>query len=68
MKLLLKFNLVFLAVFLGGLAASALIVRDLLQRDAHDEMLDRARLLMDTALATRTYTATQVSAAAEGRR
>ena len=42
MKLLLKFNLVFLAVFLVGLAASALMARSLLQRDAQDEVLDRA--------------------------
>jgi len=61
MKLLLKFNLVFLAVFLVGLAVSALIARSLLQRDAQDEVLDRARLLMEKASVVSTYTATQIA-------
>ena len=34
MKLLLKFNLAFLLVFVIGLAVSGTIARDLLQRDA----------------------------------
>ena len=61
MKLLLKFNLVFLAVFLGGLAVSTLIARSLLQRDAQEEVLDRARLLMEKASVVSTYTATQIA-------
>ncbi|RQP21414.1 Tll0287-like domain-containing protein [Piscinibacter terrae] len=61
MKLLLKFNLVFLAVFLSGLTVSALIARNLLQRDAQDEVLDRARLLMEKASVVSTYTATQIA-------
>jgi HAMP domain-containing protein len=61
MKLLLKFNLVFLAVFLSGLTASALIARHLLQRDAQEEVLDRARLLMEKASVVSTYTATQIA-------
>lgn len=61
MKLLLKFNLVFLAVFLSGLAVSALIARNLLQRDAQEEVLDRARLLIEEASVVSTYTATQIA-------
>ena len=61
MKLLLKFNLVFLAVFVGGLAVSGVIARSLLQRDAEDEVLDRARLLMEKATVVSTYTATQIA-------
>lgn len=61
MKLLLKFNLVFLAVFLGGLAVSAVIARNLLQRDAQDEVLDRARLLMEKASVVSSYTSTQIA-------
>ena len=61
MKLLLKFNLVFLAVFLVGLAASALMARSLLQRDAQEEVLDRARLLMEKASVVSNYTATQIA-------
>jgi HAMP domain-containing protein len=61
MKLLVKFNLVFLVVFAIGLAASGTIARKLLQEGAHDEVLDRARLLMESAMAVSTYTATQVA-------
>jgi HAMP domain-containing protein len=61
MKLLLKFNLVFLVVFAIGLGASGYIARKLLQDGAHEEVLDRARLLMESALAVSTYTSTQVA-------
>lgn len=60
MKLLLKFNLIFLLVFLIGLAGSSLIARGLLQQAAKDEVADRARLLMEKANAVSTYTATQI--------
>lgn len=61
MKLLLKFNLVFLIVFALGLGAAGYIARALLQQNAHDEVLDRARLLMENALAVSSYTATQIA-------
>jgi protein-histidine pros-kinase len=61
MKLLLKFNLVFLAVFLTGLLISAVIARGLLQRDAQADVLDRARLLMEQASVVSTYTGTQIA-------
>ncbi|MGE5865278.1 MAG: DUF3365 domain-containing protein [Rhizobacter sp.] len=61
MKLLLKFNLVFLIVFALGLTASGTIARKLLQDGAHEEVLDRARLLMENALAVSAYTANQVA-------
>lgn len=61
MKLLLKFNLVFLLVFVLGLAASGTIARKLLQDGAHEEVLDRARLLMENAMAVSSYTANQVA-------
>ena len=50
MKLLLKFNLVFLVVFAIGFGVAATIARDLLQRDAREGVLDRARLLMEKAV------------------
>jgi HAMP domain-containing protein len=59
MKLLVKFNLAFLLVFLVGLAGSALIARDLLQTVAKQDVIDRARLLMEMANAVGSYTATQ---------
>lgn len=61
MKLLLKFNLVFLLVFAIGLGASGYIARKLLQEGAQAEVLDRARLLMDSAVAVRTYTIAQIA-------
>lgn len=61
MKLLLKFNLVFLLVFVAGLAVSGAIARNLLQRDAEAEVVDRARLLMEKAMVVSAYTANQVA-------
>ena len=61
MKLLLKFNLVFLLVFAIGLAASAVVSRDLLQRNAREEILDHARLMAEKAGAVRAYTSQQVT-------
>ena len=61
MKLLLKFNLVFILIFALGLAATGYVSWTLLERNARDEIAQNARLLMDTALAARTYTSTQVN-------
>ncbi len=61
MKLLVKFNLVFVIVFTLGLGASSYIARKLLQEGAQEEVLDRARLLMESAMAVSTYTSTQVA-------
>jgi HAMP domain-containing protein len=60
MKLIVKFNLVFVLVFLAGLAITGYVSNDLLQRNARDEVLQNARIMMEAALATRTYTATQI--------
>jgi protein-histidine pros-kinase len=60
MKIIVKFNLVFTVVFLIGLAAAATVSHQLLQRNAREEIVQNARLLMETALATRAYTSTQV--------
>jgi protein-histidine pros-kinase len=61
MKLLLKFNLVFLLIFAAGLAATGHVSWTLLERNARAEIAEDARLLMDTAIATRTYTSKQVN-------
>ncbi len=61
MKLLLKFNLAFLLVFVIGLAVSGTIARDLLQRDAKNEVVDRARLLMEQSGVVAQYTANQIA-------
>jgi len=60
MKLIVKFNLVFIAVFLVGLGIAAHVADQLLQNNAREEMLHSARLVMETALATRGYTSSQV--------
>ena len=61
MRLLLKFNLIFLLIFVAGLAAISQVSWTLLERNARDEIAQSARLLMDAAIATRTYTSGQVA-------
>ncbi len=60
MRLLLKFNLVFVLVFALGLTATGYVSWRLLERNARDEIAQNARLLMDAALSTRSYTGSQV--------
>jgi len=60
MRLLLKFNLIFILVFLAGLAGSAYVSRNLLQKNAQQEILEHARLTMEKAIAVRTYTNEQI--------
>lgn len=61
MKLLLKFNLVFVLVFLLGLAVTGAMTRQMLERNAQEETLQHARFLLEKALAVRSYTSTQVA-------
>ena len=61
MKLLLKFNLVFVLIFLLGLVATGTMTRRMLERNAQQETLQQARLLLEKALAVRSYTSTQVA-------
>lgn len=60
MGLRLKFNLVLVLVFVAGFAAAGFISRQLLQENARDEVMRNARLMMDTALAVRSYTIDQI--------
>jgi protein-histidine pros-kinase len=60
MKLLVKFNLVYVVVMALGIAVSGYIARNLLQDGAQQEVLNSARLLMEKAMAVRNYTSTQV--------
>jgi HAMP domain-containing protein len=59
-KLLFKFNLVFILIFAVGFAATGRVSWLLLERNAREEIAQSARLLMDTALAARGYTTSQV--------
>ncbi len=60
MGLRLKFNLVLIAVFLVGFAGTGWISRQLLQDNARDEVVRNARLMMESALAVRSYTVDQI--------
>lgn len=61
MKLLLKFNLVFVLIFLIGLGVTGVMTRQMLERNAQEETLQHARFLLEKALAVRSYTSTQVA-------
>jgi HAMP domain-containing protein len=61
MKLLVKFNLVFVVLFLLGIGASGYISWQLLQKNANEEIAENARLMMSMALAVRSYTISQIA-------
>ena len=61
MKLVSKFNAVILVVFLVGLVITAWISWTILQANARTEILERAGLMMEAALSTRSYTIKEIS-------
>jgi HAMP domain-containing protein len=60
MRLLPKFTLIFLVVYGSGLALAAYFAEQFLNENAHDQVLGQARLMMESASATRTYTSEQI--------
>jgi len=60
MKLLVKFNLVLLLIFAIGFIAVGYIANSLLQRNAKQEINENARIMMEAALAVRSYTSSQI--------
>ncbi len=60
MGLRLKFNLVLLLVFVLGLVFTGYVSYQLLQRNAREEVLRTAGVMMEAALSMRTYTVGQV--------
>jgi HAMP domain-containing protein len=60
MKLVAKFTLVFVVVFGIGFALAAYIGRGFLQKNATDEVIQNAQLMMETALSMRNYTTKQI--------
>jgi HAMP domain-containing protein len=60
MGLRLKFNLVLLAVFVTGLAVTGYVSYELLHRNAREEVLRNAGVMMEAALSMRSYTVGQV--------
>lgn len=61
MRLLVKFNLVLFILFAIGIAATAALSRDLLQRNAREEVYENAKLLIESALAVRDYTSRHIA-------
>ncbi|MDP3085616.1 MAG: DUF3365 domain-containing protein [Rubrivivax sp.] len=61
MKLLVKFNIIYVIVIAVGVGACGLVARNLLQNNAKEEVLNSARLLMEKANAVRNYTSTQIT-------
>jgi HAMP domain-containing protein len=61
MRLLLKINAVLIVVSLVGLALSYQVADRLLQANARSEIQGNARLLVESALAVRTYTNKQIN-------
>ena len=55
-----KFNLVLFGAFAVGLAVAALFAYQILQQNAQDEVLAKARIMMQNALAIRGYTSDEI--------
>jgi methyl-accepting chemotaxis protein len=60
MGLRLKFNIVLALVFAAGMGVSAWVSHELLQKNAKQEVLRNAGLMMEAALSIRGYTVSQV--------
>jgi HAMP domain-containing protein len=60
MSIAAKFNIVFLAIFGIGFGAASAVTNYLLQENAREETLQSARVLMQAALAARSYTSGQI--------
>jgi len=60
MTLVWKFNAVLLAIFAVGFAISGALSYAVLHANARDEILDNARLMMESALSSRNYTSAQI--------
>ena len=60
MKLIWKFNLALLAIFVVGFAVIGTVSYLVLQSNARAEILDNARMMMESALSSRSYTNAQI--------
>lgn len=63
MKLLAKFSLIFVVVFGLGLGSAGYLSYSMLQDNARRQVEDHANIMMETALAMRRYTTTQIKPA-----
>jgi protein-histidine pros-kinase len=60
-KLIWKFNAVLLAIFVVGFALCGAISYTVLQSNAREEILDNARMMMESALSSSSYTNAQIT-------
>lgn len=60
MSLRTKFNLVMLAAFLLGMTGAGFVSNEVLQRNAREEILHTAGILMEGAMAVRSYTVNEI--------
>jgi protein-histidine pros-kinase len=60
MSLFVKFNLILVLVFGAALVPAAYLSNQLLQANARNQVIQNARIMMQSALATRMYTSQQV--------
>ena len=58
---LLRFNLIFLPILALALGAVAYTARQLLRENARKQIVENARIMMETATSSRTYTTKQVA-------
>lgn len=61
MKLIMKINLVLLLIFAIGFLSVGILTNRLLQRNAKQEILENARIMMEAAVAVRSYTSAQIN-------
>lgn len=61
MQILAKFNLMLITVFALGLIAVSVVTDAQFKKSAQTQVVDNARIMMETALATRHYTDTQIT-------
>ena len=67
MSLIVKFNLILILVFAVALVPAAYLSNHLLQTNARAQIVQNARIMMETALATRGYTNKQIKPLLAGR-
>lgn len=67
MKLLVKFNLIFLFVFGAGMIPAGFLSYKFLRSAARDQVIEQARLMMQTTTSTRHYTESQIKPLLETR-
>jgi hypothetical protein len=58
---LLKFNLAFVPILIGSICVATFIIRNQLRDNAEQEVLESAKIMLETTRASRTYTAQQIT-------